>query len=269
MIPALIDDAYVATLAPHIQAMIQPSERDEHGRFSYWPYKEPIEDLLALESGSGNDTDGNRVSRFTFASQYQQAPTALGGNIIYGSKFGRFLAEPHPKIKYRKIFGDTAMKTGEANDYSVFQCWGMGEDGKLYLLDQIRGKWEAPELKRRAIAFWQKHKAVTGLGVLREFIIEDKSSGTGLIQDLRISSHIPVKGIETPKDKLTRVMDVLPYIDTGYVMLPEGADFVSDFLTECEAFTADDTHAHDDQIDPMCYAISNMLAARPKGFFSS
>ncbi|MNJ73421.1 Terminase-like family protein [compost metagenome] len=41
--------------------------------------------------------------------------------------------------------------------------------------------------------------------------------------------------------------------------IPDDAPWVADFIAECEAFTADDTHAHDDQIDPMCDAISMML----------
>lgn len=268
-IPALIDDAYVETLPPHIQKLLceqtKDNPRDDKGRFSYWEYKEPLHELLELEAGRGKDAEGNRVSRYVFSSQYQQAPSALGGNIIHGKWFP---AAMHPKILYRIIFGDTANKTAERNDFSVFEDWGMGEDGKIYLLDMIRGKWEAPELKRRAIAFWDKRRVAPGVGVCRQMIIEDKQSGTGLIQDLKLTSKIPVKPIESPKDKLTRVMDVLPFIEAGYAVLPIEAEFVSDFLAECEAFTADDTHAHDDQIDPMCYAISFMLAAKPRGFFS-
>ncbi|MNT22354.1 Terminase-like family protein [compost metagenome] len=54
-------------------------------------------------------------------------------------------------------------------------------------------------------------------------------------------------------------MDVVSYIDSGLVFVPENAPFVSDFIGECESFTADDTHAHDDQIDPMVDAINDML----------
>ena len=60
----------------------------------------------------------------------------------------------------------------------MFECWGFGDDGKIYLLDLIRDKWEAPAVTDRAIAFWNKHKAVTGQGALREMVIEDKASGT-------------------------------------------------------------------------------------------
>ncbi len=207
-------------------------------------------------------------SSASWESLYQQNPIALGGEIIKGAYFGRYTILP--KLKYRKIYGDTAQKTKEANDYSVFECWGLGEDGWAYLIDLIRGKWEAPELKRRAVDFWTKHKAMDGaLGVLREMGIEDKASGTGLIQDIRtsVSPAIPIKAIQRNIDKLTRVMDVLSYIEAGYVHIPETAAWVSDFVSECESFTSDDSHAHDDQIDPMCDAISNLLARKPKGFF--
>ena len=191
---------------------------------------------------------------------YQQNPQVIGGDIIKGHWLGRYAQLP--VIKFRVIYADTAQKTAERNDYSVFECWGKGIDGRIYLLDMIRGKWEAPELKRRAIGFWNKHKAfdTTKMGQLRELKVEDKASGTGLIQELKFPAMIPVVGIERVKDKLTRIMDVLGYIEAGSVMLPENAPFTNDFVAECEAFTADDSHLHDDQVDPMVDAIGDMLA---------
>jgi predicted phage terminase large subunit-like protein len=254
-IPALLDDDYVAALPEKYRNMIDAdalcSERDEHGRFSYWPYKEPLHDLLELES----------KDRYVFSGQYMQRPSPLGGEIIKGQCFGRY--EVLPPLRCRKIFADTAQKTAERNDFSVFECWGLGEDGRIYLLDMVRGKWPAPELKHRAIAFWEKHKLVGEHDApLRQMVIEDKSSGTGLIQDIQASGGIPVKGVGRHRDKLTRIMDVVSYIESGLVVIPEAAPWVSDFVAECEAFTADDTHAHDDQIDPMIDAINDMLARK-------
>lgn len=250
-IPALIDDDYKAALGEKYQQLIDGDPRDEAGRYSYWSYKEPLDDLLELEE----------KDRYVFSGQYMQRPSPLGGDIIKGACFGRYTVVP--PLRYRKIFADTAQKTAERNDYSVFECWGLGEDGRVYLLDMIRGKWPAPELKRRAIAFWEKHRHVEEHdSTLRQLVIEDKSSGTGLIQDIQQSGAIPVTGIERTKDKLTRVMDIVSYIESGLVFIPEAAPFVNDFVAECEAFTADDTHAHDDQIDPMCDAINDMLTKK-------
>ena len=206
------------------------------------------------------DRDKIPMGSHGVAGQFQQRPTARGGELVHSQWFGRY-AQP-PVIKYRVIYADTAQKSGERNDYSVFECWGKGADNKIYLLDLIRGKWEAPELKRRAIAFWNKHKAVdsTKMGELRQMKVEDAASGTGLIQELKSQALIPVAGITRTKDKYTRLFDVLSYIEAGYVMLPESAPFTAEFVAECEAFTADGSHMWDDQVDPMIDAIGDMLA---------
>lgn len=257
-IPAVMTNDNVQKLDPKYQSLI---ERDGTDRFSYWPYKERIEELLIMEKGDGQDKDGAKIGRQVFASQYQQNPIAIGGNIIKSSDFVMY-KEP-AKIRWRKIFADTAQKTKERNDYSVFQEWGYAEDGKAYLLDLIRGKWEAPDLQKRAVAFWAKAKSrdLTKFGQLRKLMVEDKSSGTGLIQSLKLYPHnIPIEGIERERDKLTRVSDALPYIESRQVCIPEDAPFTNDFVLECEAFTADDSHAHDDQIDPMADAIEDLLS---------
>jgi len=263
-IPAVIDEAYLKTLDPKYAALIEPSET-ENGRFSYWPYKEHLQKLLAMERGEGADGSGQRISRHVFTSQYQQSPIALGGNIIHGKDFKLYTVLP--RIRMRKVFADTAMKTKERNDNSVFSEWGLGDDGKLYLLDLIRGKWEAPDLQRRAVSFWAKGKAKDSAtyGQLREMCVEDKASGTGLIQTLRLPPYnIPIKPLEQQKDKLTRCMDALPYIEIGSVCVPEDAPFTSEFISECEGFTSDDSHDFDDMCDCLFFAVSDMLQSGNK-----
>ncbi len=261
-IPAVIDEAYIATLDPKYRALISNDVPIVSGRRSYWEYKEPLDQLLSMERGDGTDQTGARISRHVFTSQYQQSPVALGGNIIKGEHFVRYTVLP--KLKHRMIYVDTAQKTKERNDFSVFEEWGLGVDGLLYLLDLIRGKWEAPELQRRAIAFWSKCKGrdIETCGQLRKMKVEDKSSGTGLVQTLKLPPHnMQIEGIERDKDKLTRVMDALPYIEARQVCVPADAPFTNDFIAEHEAFTADDTHEFDDQIDPCLDAIKEQLGS--------
>lgn len=266
-IPALIDDRYIAALDPKYAEMIEPSERDEKGRFSYWPYKEPLAELLEMEKGVGESVDGQKMSRYIFAGQYMQRPSPEGGDIIKGEWFRRY-SQP-PRFKKRLVYVDTAQKTKEHNDYTVFLLAGLGVDGGLYLLDLMRGKWEAWDLEQRAQDFWSKHlrSGAPPVVQLQAMKVEDKSSGTGLIQNLKNKKRIPVKGIQVDTDKYTRVLGVQGYIESGFVYIPENAPWVADFVTECEAFTPDDTHEHDDQIDPLVMAIMDLLASKPKGFF--
>ena len=118
----------------------------------------------------------------------------------------------------------------------------------------VRGKFEAPELLERARAFWAKHSATQGQGALRAFKVEDKSSGTGLIQQLK-RQGVPVIGIPREKDKITRAYDAAPYVESGQVILLRSVPHLSDFLSEAEAFP---NGAHDDTLDPMMDAVYDM-----------
>lgn len=52
-----------------------------------------------------------------------------------------------------------------------------------YLIDLLRGKWEAPEMNKKAKAFIDKHKAYDfTTKPLRYMKVEDKAHGTQLVQ---------------------------------------------------------------------------------------
>ena len=92
-------------------------------------------------------------------------------------------------------------------------------------------------------------------GALRQLKIEDKSSGTGLIQQIS-RDGVPVEGIPRDTDKVTRALDVAPQVQAGNVCIPEDAPWLSEFLAEHSAFP---NAAHDDIVDPCIDAISDML----------
>ena len=202
------------------------------------------------------ERDKKAMGSFATAGQFQQRPEPRGGGILK-TDWWKYYTVP-PEIEWRCIYADTANKTGQENDYTVFQVWGRGKKGGAYLLDMLRGKYEAPELRAQAIAFWNKHAGnKKGLGPLRAFKIEDQQSGTGLIQALKKEQEIPVKGIKrVSKDKVTRAYDAAPYIESGYVYLPQNANFLSDFLAETSGFP---TAKHDDIVDPMLDAVMDIM----------
>ncbi|ENU36033.1 phage terminase large subunit [Acinetobacter parvus] len=264
-IPALIDDDYINRLPEHIQAKIpRDVERDQHGRQSYWPLKESLQSLLQLEKG-GEDKDGATVSRYTFASQYMQNPKKLGGDLVKSEWFPRYVELP--VLKWRGIWADTAQKVKKHNDFSVFLCAGLGYDNNLYIIDLKRGKWEAPELLKEAKSFINKHKeSNTKIGKLRYMAVEDKSSGTGLIQTVVKETTLPIRAIQRDEDKLSRTMDVILYVEDRRVWLPASAPWLLNYIEEIEGLTADWTHDHDDQWDPTVDAINDSLASKPTVF---
>lgn len=220
---------------------------DENGE-SIWEEQMPAKTLIKMRD----------TNPFLFYSQYQQNPIVLGGTVIKEEWF-RF----YPNYKnalYKRLFmtADTALKVKEANDFTAIGMWGITTNNELYLLDMIHGKWEAPDLERQFISFWNKWR--TGVGGIKtnSVYIEDKASGTGLIQSIRRKGGIPVIPIEPEKDKLTRVMDVSPYIESGLLYLPMSKEYEisKKLISECTAFTADDRHEHDDMVDMMTMALT-------------
>jgi predicted phage terminase large subunit-like protein len=222
--------------------------RDQSGS-SFWPEQFPTDMLNRLE----------RSNSYVFAGQYMQSPAPIGGGILK-DEWWQYYTVP-PALEYRTIYADTAQKTGTQNDYSVIQCWGRSRAGQAVLLDQIRGKWEAPELLIQARAFWAKHKP--GPAPLRAFKVEDKVSGTGLIQTLK-REGIPMLSIQRDRDKVTRAYDAAPMIESGNVLLPRDAPFLSELLAEASVFP---NGQHDDQLDPLFDAVADMLNA-PEPFFA-
>lgn len=229
-----------------IQAVL---DEDTDKERSYWPEKESLASLQELRE----------KDPFTFAAQYQQRPTSLGGVMFKRDMIQRFRGRPEGLVR-AGIFCDTAMKEGEKNDYSVL-LYAATDDRDVYILDLDRGKWTAPVLLERAKSFWERHKPHRISNPLRftGCHIEDKASGTGLIQTLRAQTSIPVIAVQRNRDKVSRANDVLPYVAGGRLYIPDDQPWADALIAELCAFSPAMTHAHDDQVDTVVDAIDTLL----------
>ncbi|MBW1813965.1 MAG: phage terminase large subunit [Deltaproteobacteria bacterium] len=206
-----------------------------------WEFKHSSERLETLK----------KANPYGFAGQMEQRPAPIGGGIFKDSYWNFY--KVLPVITSKRLYADTAMKAKEENDYSVFQCWGKSKAGQIYLLDQVRGKWEAPELIMQAKAFYNKHNV--GYAHVNAFKIEDKASGTGLIQTLK-REGMPIVAIPRDTDKVSRANDCVGLLESGNVYLPEDAPWLSDYLSEFSLFP---NAKNDDQVDPTMDAIEDFL----------
>lgn len=223
-------------------AVGEPDPRSTDGELMF-PERFPEEQVAELE---------NTMGSYAVAGQLQQRPSPRGGGIIKGRWFGSY--PTLPELEWRAIYADTAQKTGQENDYSVFECWGRSTTGQAVLIDLRRGKWEAPDLLAEARSFWLEHMNSRLPAPLRAMKVEDKVSGTGLIQTLR-REGVPILPIQRNRDKVTRAYDAAPFIESGNVLLPEWSPWLAEFIGEAEAFPSG---AHDDQLDPMFDAIHDV-----------
>lgn len=203
-----------------------------------------------------------QVDNYVFQSQYQQEPIILGGSVIKRDWFRYY--NSNTEYNYNKIViaGDTAMSAKEHADYTCLLVGGVTEQGKLHILQMVHERLEYPELKKTAINLynaWQR-KDKTSVSAI---YLENKASGIQLIQDFQATA-LPVMPIDVTKDKLARVEEVLEYIASGQVFLPENELFGDNptILSECEAFTRDLSQTHDDIVDCLVHLINNTIANR-------
>lgn len=199
-----------------------------------------------------------KLDQLTYSGQYAQEPITDGGNLFKEEWFDGY--HTLPRLKWRAIYVDTAQKTKERNDYSVFEHWGAGEDGKAYLIDLVRARMEAPELEKTGMTLWDKAKKLdpSRFGHLRKMVIEDKVSGTGLIQTLKRKA-IPVIAVQREKDKYTRALDIVPSVASGLVSIPADAKFSPVFMNEVLQFP---DGSFDDQVDPFMDAVLDICGGR-------
>jgi len=195
------------------------------------PAKEPLSVLANIRAN---------VGEYNYAGQYQQAPAPLGGGIIKQEWFRRYDATD-TSLSFDQIVQswDTANKATQLSDYSVGTTWGIRRK-QLYLIDVLRKRLAYPDLKRAVLAqIGYRHPNLV--------LIEDKASGTQLIQDL-VSEGIGCIKRRDPKqkDKVMRMHEQTGLIEGGFVYLPEKISWLGEYLHELAIFP---NGKNDDQVD--------------------
>lgn len=185
------------------------------------------------------------LGEYNFAGQYQQLPAPLGGGLVKDKWFRRYVPGEHP-ARFNLVLQswDTANKSTELSDYSVCTTWGrLGK--RLFLLHVFRQRLDYPNLKR---AVWAMSKEYQPQNIL----IEDKASGTQLIQELIYDGLYGVTKYEPKVEKIMRLNSVTSMIENGYVHVPTEADWLSTYLNEITNFPST---KHDDQTDSTSQAL--------------
>jgi len=191
------------------------------------PEREPkrVLDELQRTMGSSN-----------FSAQYLQRPVPDAGNLVKREWLRPYVSAPQPNRIVQSW--DTAMKGNAGNDYSVCTTW-IEAGGNYFLLDVYRERLEYPALRTAALRLQKKFSA-------NAVLIEDKGSGTALLQELRKQGGISVIAIEPEGDKVSRLDVQATVFEAGKVHIPTNAPWLSDFLEELLAFPSS---RHNDQVD--------------------
>lgn len=190
------------------------------------------------------------IGEYNFVSQYQQDPMPLGGAIVK-TEWLKYYDSGDLPSRFTCILQswDTANKSGELNDFSVCTTWGVVLH-RYYLLDVYRRRFDYPDL-RRAVREQASHRRADAI------VIEDKASGTQLIQDLKVDGQHGIKPF-TPApgaDKTLRLYSQTAEFESGRVLLPRSAPWLEEYVRELTAFPGT---KYDDQVDSRTQALIHL-----------
>ncbi len=195
-----------------------------------FPEREPLELLHQIRA---------EVGTHNYEAHYQQNPVPLTGGLIQRSWLKSYRQVPEKEANDIIVQSwDNASKGDEVHDFTVCTTW-LRRGSDHYLLD----------VRRVQIGFPQQLKLVSELRdqfSADAVLIEDKGSGTDLIQLLDDEGRVRPIGIIPEGDKIIRMLAQTPKMESGHVFIPEDAPWLDDFVRELLQFP----HGkYDDQVD--------------------
>lgn len=189
------------------------------------------------------------LGEYWWSALYQQRPSNEEGAIVKRWWWRYYDAIPYMVDEVVQSWDMTFGKEGPQNDYVVGQVWARVM-ADLYLLDQVRGRFDLPDTLtqiRRLSSTWPQ-------ATLK--LIEESANGPAVIQLLRgrVPGLVPVPPRGT---KEGRVHAVSPLIEAGNVFLPnpQRTTWVPPFVEEWAQFPFG---THDDQVDAGSQALARL-----------
>ena len=138
---------------------------------------------------------------------------------------------------------DTANKPGELSDFSVCTTWGTTK--ALLSSGRIAQTHRLSRIETGCVGTVHRFSA-------QVILIEDKASGTQLIQEIVQEGVYAARPYEPTMDKIMRIHSVTSTIENGFVHLPENAEWLAVYLHELVTFPKS---KHDDQADSTSQAL--------------
>lgn len=218
----------------------------------WWAWRRPSWEnpqLTEADLAEARETLGTRV----YLREYGAELVGVEGGVWREEWFQDRYWTELPSGNRAILCLDAAWKTGVRNDYSAAQLW-LKTSTDYYLVDELHGRWESPELRRRVGAFreaWLPRFDGQALPVY----VEEAGGGAVHVQEFSASVDFPV--LPHPirsSTKLARNEAVSPLAEARKVWLPSPriAPWVPAYVAELVGFP---DLPHDDRCDATSMAL--------------
>jgi predicted phage terminase large subunit-like protein len=238
-----------------------------------------IKDLLAREGADvvvtrGKTSDNKDNLAPTFMSQIisKYAGTRLGRQEldaelledVPGALWARAWldagrVETAPPLRRIVVAIDPAVSTNEGSDETGIVVAGAAADGRMYVLEDLSGKFGPDEWARRAVNAYHRWKA--------DRIIGEKNNGGDMIETVirSVEKNVSYRAVHASRGKLTRAEPISALYEQGKVShVGSGLAVLEDQMC---AFTSDFDRSRSgyspDRLDALVWALTELSGSEP------
>lgn len=239
----------------HIVVRAAIYDDDKGAKRALWPNRLPLEVLEAMR----NDPT---IGSATFNSQYLQNPIADGQGLC---KVDEIVWTPRIEINKLKarlrefvtvdLGGLDGNKKGSDNDYTVINHHGFGGDGRLYVINLVRGRFSPQEVIEHIFTLVKNNPRISSVKV------EKEAHARVLLPFLRgemARRRVYVPILEIKRDNQTskenRIKGLQPWFEGGLIRFAADIACRSAIEDEIQYFPK---YAHDDILDTCADAMQN------------
>jgi predicted phage terminase large subunit-like protein len=188
----------------------------------------------------------------TWSALYQQRPSQDIGSYFKTDWFRYYEAGGSPPLEQMVIYSawDLAIGTKEHNDYTVGIVIGLDRNEDIWVLDLIRGKWNAMEIVQQIIDVYLRHRPAVNL--IEKSHVE-MSIGPYL-EKAKQEYRVPEAYFQSlptgRRDKMARARGIQGRLQEGRVYFPKDQPWVNALHAEMLTFPYG---KHDDQVDALAW----------------
>lgn len=249
---------YEAPKKKHVTSIGWSDPRTAPGSL-LWPEMFPAPSVTKLKKLLGE---------YGTAGQFQQRPSPEGGGILKTSHFQLWLKKWELPVfelivqSYDGAYDDDATSD---NDPCACTVWGIFEErGKrgAMLLDAWDEHLGYPKFRKKVLEEWQSVYGKTAQRKGRKtdhVLMENKSSGISILQDLRAANIPAVPYNPGRNSKVQRAHNIAPVHELDCIYIPESAKEPGTFVTWARPFVEQvakfPNAEHDDYVDTYTQAL--------------
>jgi len=237
-----------------LPALCEAPEENRSIGDALWPERYSREALLETKEDVGTRS---------WIALYQQKPSDEDGGLIKKVWFPRYDPRKY-SLANKKVnfFIDTAYTSEEKNDPTAGIAYV--KEGADYYVLEVSADWMEFNEQVKFTKDFSQRNGYTSLSIIR---VEPKATGKSIVQVMKAGTDLNIKeGVSPKESKVSRVNSVSGVLEGGRVFLPEGMEWVNNFLNECAAFP---NAAHDDQVDCLTGMILNESSGKRGARFAN